>query len=80
MCYMRDIPRYKLFEDSIRDNPAAFRKPAEQDETKPEKTEPAEPVIPDEVIERWGEGFSSDDYRIMEEHYHMLKRQNPNCN
>lgn len=80
MCYMRDIPRYKLFEDSIRDNPAAFRKPAEQDEAKQEKAEPAEPVIADEVIERWGEGFSSDDYRIMEEHYHMLKRQNPNCN
>lgn len=76
-CYMRDIPRRKLFEDSVRDNPAAFRKPSEQDETNPET---AEPTIPDEVIERWGEGFSADDYRIMEEHYHMLKRQNPNCN
>lgn len=31
-------------------------------------------------IERWGVGiFEDDDYKILDDHYKMLKRQNPNC-
>lgn len=38
-------------------------------------------ALDDEVLERWGKGsFSRDDYEALEAHYHMLKRQNPNCN
>jgi hypothetical protein len=31
------------------------------------------------TIERWGVGFSPEDYKALDEHYKMLKRQNPNA-
>lgn len=32
------------------------------------------------AMERWGIGmFEEEDYKILEDHYRMLKRQNPNC-
>jgi len=32
------------------------------------------------VIDRWGVGmYSSSDYIVLEDHYQMLKKQNPNC-
>lgn len=31
------------------------------------------------AIDRWGVGFTEIDYKIMDDHYRMLKRQNPNC-
>lgn len=30
-------------------------------------------------VDRWGVGFTEMDYRLMDDHYRMLKRQNPNC-
>lgn len=36
-------------------------------------------VVTKEIIKRWGNGFSSDDLQLLEEHYQMLKEQNPNC-
>ena len=36
--------------------------------------------ISNAMVERWGLGiFSTDDYKILEDHYKMLKKQNPNC-
>ena len=36
--------------------------------------------VPQTAIERWGVGiFSDDDYRFLEDHYKLLKKQNPNC-
>lgn len=32
-----------------------------------------------EIIERWGAGLSEWDYSTLDEHYKMLKRNNPNC-
>lgn len=32
-----------------------------------------------ETIERWGGGLSEWDYSILDEHYEMLKKNNPNC-
>lgn len=31
------------------------------------------------AVDRWGVGFAEVDYKIMDDHYKMLKRQNPNC-
>ena len=31
------------------------------------------------AVDRWGVGFTEMDYRLMDDHYRMLKRQNPNC-
>ena len=37
-------------------------------------------ALSDSVITRWGVGlFSPDQYRVLEEHYKMLKKQNPHC-
>jgi hypothetical protein len=30
-------------------------------------------------VERWGSGFSDSDYKLMDDHYKMLKKYNPNC-
>lgn len=36
--------------------------------------------ISNATIERWGIGcFSDADYKVLDDHYKMLKRQNPNC-
>lgn len=35
--------------------------------------------VTEEVISRWGVGFSESDYNTLEEHYRILKEQNPNC-
>lgn len=31
------------------------------------------------TLERWGLGFSEMDYKVLEDHYKMLKKNNPNC-
>lgn len=31
------------------------------------------------AVDRWGVGFTELDYKLMDDHYKMLKRQNPNC-
>ena len=31
------------------------------------------------AIDRWGIGFSELDYKILDDHYRMLKKNNPNC-
>lgn len=31
------------------------------------------------AVDRWGVGFTELDYKVMDDHYRMLKRQNPNC-
>lgn len=35
--------------------------------------------VPASAVDRWGVGFTEMDYRLMDDHYRMLKRQNPNC-
>jgi len=35
--------------------------------------------ISNATVERWGLGFSDDDYKLLDEHYKMLKKYNPNC-
>ena len=31
------------------------------------------------AIDRWGVGFSEIDYKVLDDHYRMLKKNNPNC-
>lgn len=31
------------------------------------------------AVDRWGLGFSEIDYKILDEHYRMIKKNNPNC-
>jgi len=31
------------------------------------------------ATERWGSGFSDSDYKLLDDHYKMLKKYNPNC-
>ena len=65
--YFDKVTCEKTFDDTIDDDPTAFSKSNGS-------------VLEDDVVTRWGEGFTDNDYRIMEAHYHMLKKQNPNCN
>lgn len=37
-------------------------------------------AISDNTIKRWGIGFTDEeDYRLLDDHYKLLKKQNPNC-
>ena len=36
-------------------------------------------TTPAAAVDRWGVGFTELDYKLMDDHYRMLKRQNPNC-
>ena len=44
-----------------------------------EQAKSEESTITATAVDRWGVGFTEADYKIMDEHYKMLKRQNPNC-
>ena len=44
-----------------------------------EQAKSEESTITATAVDRWGVGFAEADYKIMDEHYKMLKRQNPNC-
>lgn len=35
--------------------------------------------ITNAALERWGTNFNEDEIKVLEEHYKMLKKQNPNC-
>lgn len=52
-----------------------------QDEviTSREQAKSEESSVTASAIDRWGVGFTEIDYKIMDDHYRMLKRQNPNC-
>ena len=52
-----------------------------QDEviTSREQAKSEESTITASAVDRWGVGFTEIDYKVMDDHYRMLKRQNPNC-
>lgn len=37
------------------------------------------PIIDESLKEKWGVGFSDEDYQTLESHYKTLKENNPNC-
>ena len=44
-----------------------------------EQAKSEESTISASAVDRWGVGFTEMDYRLMDDHYRLLKRQNPNC-
>ena len=47
--------------------------------TSREQAKSEESTISASAVDRWGVGFTEMDYRLMDDHYRLLKRQNPNC-
>lgn len=47
--------------------------------TNREQAKSEESTISASAVDRWGVGFTELDYKLMDDHYRMLKRQNPNC-
>lgn len=44
-----------------------------------EQAKSEESTISASAIDRWGVGFAESDYKLLDEHYRMLKKNNPNC-
>lgn len=44
-----------------------------------EQTKSGNSVVTASSIDRWGIGFTEEDYKNLDEHYRMLKKNNPNC-
>lgn len=44
-----------------------------------EQAKSEDSTITASAVDRWGIGFTEIDYKVMDDHYRMLKRQNPNC-
>ena len=44
-----------------------------------EQAKSEDSTITASAVDRWGVGFTEIDYKVMDDHYRMLKRQNPNC-
>ena len=47
--------------------------------TSREQAKSEDSTITASAVDRWGVGFTEIDYKVMDDHYRMLKRQNPNC-
>ena len=47
--------------------------------SKEQLKEDEEVSIPAAAIDRWGVGFTEIDYKNLDDHYRMLKKNNPNC-
>lgn len=47
--------------------------------TSREQAKSEESTIPASAVDRWGVGFTEADYKNLDEHYRMLKKNNPNC-
>ena len=44
-----------------------------------EQVKSDEVTVTASAVDRWGVGFAESDYKNLDEHYRMLKRNNPNC-
>lgn len=69
----------KTFDNTIDEGFAlAMNNPAPVAPKKEEFKKSVEITIPESVRNRWGTGFSEEDYKNLEDHYRSLKRNNPN--
>ena len=66
----------KTFIDSIKYN---YQQKQNEVITSREQAKSEESTITASAVDRWGVGFTEMDYRLMDDHYRLLKRQNPNC-
>ena len=44
-----------------------------------EQAKSEDSTITASAVDRWGVGFTEADYKLLDEHYRMLKKYNPNC-
>jgi hypothetical protein len=77
MCLTQIRDKGTTYLDTIRDRQTDI---IESEEHLNELKEDGKVSISNATIERWGLGcFSDADYKTLDDHYKMLKRQNPNC-
>ena len=51
-----------------------------EEEKEEEKDKKGKPLVPPEIVKKWGKNLSIDDYDVLEDHYKLLKGANPNLN
>lgn len=66
----------KTYIDSIKYN---YQQKQDEVITSREQAKSESFTITASAVDRWGIGFTETDYKLMDDHYRMLKRQNPNC-
>ena len=66
----------KTFIDSIKYN---YEQKQHEVITSREQAKSEESTITASAVDRWGVGFTEQDYKNLDEHYRMLKRNNPNA-
>ena len=66
----------KTFIDSIKYN---YEQKQHEVITSREQAKSEESTISASAVDRWGVGFTEQDYKNLDEHYRMLKRNNPNA-
>lgn len=66
----------KTFFDSLKNN---YLNKLEDIITSREQVKSESSSVSASAIDRWGVGFTEADYKNLDEHYRMLKKNNPNC-
>ena len=66
----------KTFIDSIKYN---YEQKQHEVITSREQAKSEDSTITASAVDRWGVGFTEADYKNLDEHYRMLKKNNPNC-
>ena len=66
----------KTFIDSIKYN---YEQKQHEVITSREQVKSEESTITASAVDRWGVGFTEADYKLLDDHYRLLKKFNPNC-
>lgn len=66
----------KTYIDTIKHN---YQEKQNEIITSKEQTKSEDTSVSASAVDRWGVGFTEQDYKNLDEHYRMLKRNNPNC-
>lgn len=71
-----NVGNRKTYFDTLKHN---YEQKLEEVVTSREQAKSEDSTITASAVDRWGIGFAEMDYKLMDDHYKMLKRQNPNC-
>ena len=71
-----NVGNRKTYFDSLKYN---YEQRQDEVITSREQAKSEESTISASAVDRWGVGFTEMDYKLMDDHYRLLKRQNPNC-
>lgn len=69
----------KTYIDSIKYNYKEHENKVVETREEVKNTKREERSVSVSAVDRWGVGFSDTDYKNLDDHYRMLKRNNPNC-